>query len=108
MIILLSKTMWIEAEDGVAFTLKTESKSKHGKTLGHYATLGQAARRALDKGLFDVAGRVKVERLVAMLDRASARVEAACEGVADAAGCALLEGSAGAAEVPDDLYDEVG
>jgi hypothetical protein len=107
MIVVLSKDVWIEAEDGVSFTLK-RSGGKHGKVLGYYGTLEQAARRALDKALFDVPGRVGVERLVEMLDVASQRVAMACEGAASAAGSAMLEGVAGAAEVPDELFDEVG
>lgn len=110
MVIVLAANVKVEAEDGACFSLRRCRATKDGQdvweVVGYYATLGQAARAALDKCLVGRKGVAQVSQLVAMIDRAGERIADACEAAADAASMAELRGAVGAAVVPDDLFDE--
>lgn len=70
--IILGGGYWIDASDGMNWTLyKGESKNpkkKAGKTVGYYATLGAALEAAVKKGMHADLSEVGLDDLAAKIE----------------------------------------
>lgn len=109
MIVYFSAEARVEAEDGVSFTLQLLRMKKSGPkwdVAGHYATLEQAARAAVNKKVLSTPGDVQARELVAAIERASQRIADACEFAISAAGAAQCEGDSMPTALPEDLFEE--
>lgn len=114
MIICLSRTLRISAEDGQNYVLqrlhtRTEGEQAGTSTWrneGYYATLAQAAQAAIRKDLARGAVRMSATQLVESLNKAALRVAQVCEAAMSAAHAAEYEGEVVGEDFPDELFRE--
>jgi hypothetical protein len=115
MIIVFSKTLRVEAEDGVNFTVQRKKVAKSGKhkgqvwwdTEGYHHTLEQAALRILQLAVHDPKVKLTVSALLAALDKSTTVIAKACELAGGAFEAAKIEGIVNDGTA-DELFDVVG